>query len=64
MTSTEDLTSQLYSVLTDVSHPIEGTFYLFLIAVVFRWLCPETWNKLLNKISAEAEKTINKDEDS
>ncbi len=44
--------SQIYKALSDVSHPLEGTFYLFLLAVVFRWRWPKAWNALLKKISA------------
>ena len=55
MTSTEYFTRQLYAVLSDISHPIEGTFYLFLIALTFRWVWPRTWNSILKKISAPVE---------
>ncbi len=61
MESTEGFTSQLYLVLSDVSHPLEGTFYLFLLALFFRWRWPIMWNKLLRKISAPAEESTNED---
>ena len=60
MANTEDLTSQLYSVLSNISHPIEGTFYLFLLAVIFRWRWPKAWNNFLNSVSAEVETSLNK----
>ncbi len=59
MVGTGDLTNQLYSVLSDISHPIEGTFYLFLLAIIFRWRWPGMWNSFLKKISAPASKSIN-----
>ena len=61
MESAEGLTGQLSSILADVSHPIQGTFYLFLLAVVFRWRWPKHWNNLLKNISAPIEKNSNKD---
>ena len=58
-----DLTDQFYSVLSDISHPLEGTFYLFLLAVIFRWSWPKTWNNFLKNVSANTEKSLNqKDE--
>ena len=49
----EYLIRHLYIVvLSDISHPIEGTFYLFLLAIVFRWRWPNMWNNLLKNISA------------
>ncbi len=62
MAHSEGLTTYLYAVLSDVSHPLEGTFYLFLLAVLFRWLYPEAWNKLLKKIAADTENSNDKDE--
>ena len=55
MESTEDLTTQIYSILSDISHPIEGTFYLFLIALIFRWRWPSLWNNFLKRIAARVE---------
>ena len=52
MTITQYLTRQLYAVLSDISHPIEGTFYLFLIALAVRWIWPRAWNSFLKKVSA------------
>tara|TARA_B100000029_G_C17214834_1_gene829483 strand:+ start:388 stop:564 length:177 start_codon:yes stop_codon:yes gene_type:complete len=52
----EDLTTRLYMVvLSDISHPIEGTFYLFLLAVLVRLRWPIVWNNFLKKISAPDE---------
>ena len=52
----EDLTTRLYMVvLSDISHPIEGTFYLFLLAVLVRLRWPIVWNNILKKISAPDE---------
>ncbi len=64
MASTEELIIQLFSALSDISHPIEGTFYLFLIAVFFRWLYPDTWNKFLKRIAADSDRSTNKDDES
>ena len=62
MLNTEYVTSQLYIVvLSDISHPIEGTFYLFLLAVIVRLGWPSFWNDFLKKISAPVEKNINED---
>jgi len=61
MESPEGLTGQLSSILLDVSHPIQGTFYLFLLAVVFRWRWPKLWNSFLKNISAPIEKNSTKE---
>ena len=47
-----------YAVLSDLSHPLEGTFYLFLLAVIFRWRWPVSWNNLLKSISADIEQPL------
>ena len=57
MLNTENLMRQLYSALLDISHPIEGTFYLFLLAVIFRWQWPGAWNDFLKSISAPVKKS-------
>ncbi|WP_320666898.1 hypothetical protein [Prochlorococcus sp. MIT 1307] len=64
MASTESLTSQIYSALSDISHPIEGTFYLFLLALLFRWRWPNIWNNFLKKISAPVKNNLEKDSES
>ena len=65
MASTEYLTSQFFIVvLSDISHPIEGIFYLFLLALIVRLRWPMAWNDFLKKISAPVEKTLNKKNDS
>ena len=61
MASTENLINKLFSVLSDVSHPIEGTFYLFLLAILFRWRWPSIWNNFLKNISAPVEKTLSQE---
>ncbi len=57
MLNTENLMIQLHSALLDISHPIEGTFYLFLLAVIFRWKWPVAWNQFLKSISATVKKS-------
>ena len=57
MVETEGLTSQLYLSLSKISHPLEGTFYLFLLAVIFRWRWPIAWNNFLKTIAAPTEKS-------
>ncbi len=52
----EGFSTQLYSSLSKISHPLEGTFYLFLLAVFFRWRWPISWNNFLKAISARNEK--------
>ncbi len=59
--STEYLIGQLSIVLSDISHPIEGTFFLFLIALICRWAWPITWNNFLKKISAPIQTNINQE---
>ncbi len=39
--------------LSNIQHPIEGIFYLIVIAVAVRWRWPRTWNKFLESISAK-----------
>ena len=64
MGSTSALTSQLYSAFSDISHPIEGIFYLFLLAVIFRWRWPNVWNNFLESISAPIQKNLNQESNS
>ena len=65
METREELINQLYVALSNISHPLEGTFYLFLIAVMIRWLWPTAWNDFLKRISAEVDirKKSNKQDD-
>ena len=58
MDSTQYLIAKVYLVLSDISHPIEGTIYLFLLAVIFRWRWPIMWNNFLKIISAPTESKI------
>ena len=53
MESTEYFTRELYTVLSDITHPIEGIFYLILLALVFRWRWPLAWNNFLKSIAAK-----------
>ncbi len=39
--------------LSNIQHPIEGCFYLLVIAVIFRSIWPTKWNQFLKRISAE-----------
>ena len=55
MASKEELTSQLFFALSNISHPVEGTFFLFLLALIFRWRWPRAWNNFLKSISAEVD---------
>ncbi len=57
MLNTENLMIQLHSALLDISHPIEGTFYLFLLAVIFRSQWPAARNDFLKSISAPVKKS-------
>ena len=62
MVNIEYFIPQLYIVvLSDISHPLEGTFYLVLLAILVRLYWPITWNNFLKKISAPVEKNINPD---
>ena len=62
MANIEYLIPQLYIVvLSDISHPLEGTFYLVLLALLVRLNWPTTWNNFLKKIAAPVEKNINPD---
>ena len=62
MATIEELTSQLPTALSKISHPLEGTFYLFLLAVIFRWRWPRVWNDFLKRISAQIENNSNNKE--
>ena len=46
------LVNHFFLALSDISHPLEGTFYLFLLAVFVRWRWPNLWNDFLKRISA------------
>ncbi len=59
MEISEVFNSQLYSSLLNLSHPLEGTFYLFLLAVIFRWRWPKTWNRFLKSVAAKGEGKLN-----
>ena len=61
MVSTESLISKLYSVLSDISHPVEGTFYLLLLAIIFRRGWPKIWNNFLKNISAPVGNNLSQD---
>ena len=62
MANIEYLIPQIYIVvLSDISHPLEGTFYLVLLALLVRLNWPITWNNFLKKISAPIEKNVNQD---
>ncbi len=62
MGSTTIHTNLLFLALSDISHPLEGTFYLFLLAVIFRWRWPNIWNKFLKKISANEANNANEND--
>ena len=49
----EYITSQLLPALSNINHPIEGMFYLVVLALFVRWKWPRTWNKLLHRFEAE-----------
>ena len=38
--------------LSGISHPLEGISYLIVLALIFRWRWPNTWNDLLKRLSA------------
>ena len=59
MASTEYWTRELYAVLSDITHPIEGTFYLILLALIFRWRWPIAWNNFLKSIAASTKTNTN-----
>ena len=61
MASTTDLSRQLFLALSDISHPLEGTFYLFLLAVIFRWGWPSAWNNFLKSIESPVEESLKKE---
>ena len=64
MATKEYLTNQVQFVLSNISHPLEGTFYLFVLAVIFRWRWPKTWNNFLKSVSARTENSTNTDSNS
>ena len=45
------LRGELTTQLLNISHPIEGTFSLFVLGVIIRWRFPGFWNNLLKKLS-------------
>ena len=49
----EYLINQLLPALSNINHPIEGMFYLVVLAVFIRWKWPKTWNNILHHIEAE-----------
>ncbi len=57
----DELGSQIFASLSNISHPIQGTFYLFLLAVFVRRIWPKTWNNFLKKIAAKVDLHIEKD---
>ncbi len=62
MGSTTNLINKIFLSLSDISHPLEGTFYLFLIAVFVRWRWPNIWNNFLKRISADDVKHLDENE--
>jgi len=58
MGSTPTLINHFFLALSDISHPLEGTFYLFLLALFFRWRWPNIWNDFLKRISAKDGKNL------
>ena len=55
----EYVTNQFLPALSNINHPIEGMFYLVVLAVFFRWKWPKTWNNLLRRIEAEIDSSSN-----
>ena len=49
------MTSQLLPPLSNIKHPLEGCIYLLIIALLFRFRWPETWNKFLKRVAAPEE---------
>ena len=49
-----DVIDQLFPPLSNIQHPLEGISYLLILAVLFRWKWPMTWNKFLESISADS----------
>ncbi len=52
MVSIGFITIHLPPQIANISHPLEGLFYLIILAFVFRWRWPKTWNGYLKRISA------------
>ncbi len=63
MESTFTWSDQLYSNLSNINHPLEGIFYLFVIGLIVRWRWPITWNNLLKRIEAETSSNPNLESD-
>ncbi len=63
MLNAEDWISKLKPLLSNVNHPIEGMFYLFIISLIFRWRWPKTWNSFLESVSANTENIRDKEVD-
>ena len=55
MATREDWIRQLYENLSNINHPVEGMFYLLVLAVIVRWIWPRPWNNFLIRISAKME---------
>ena len=47
-----DFSSQLRFVFANINHPLEGMFYLVVLALILRWRWPKFWNNFLLSISA------------
>ncbi len=50
-----DFTGQLRFFLSNINHPLEGMFYLVILALIFRWRWPKSWNNFLLSVSARDE---------
>ncbi|WP_320673910.1 hypothetical protein [Prochlorococcus sp. MIT 1341] len=42
--------------ISNIKHPLEGILYLVILAIVFRWRWPKSWNGFLDRISAKESK--------
>ena len=58
MLNTEELLTELKYLLSNANHPIEGIFYLFILALIFRWRWPLAWNSLLKSIAASEDRNV------
>ena len=47
------MSGHLFPPLSNIRHPLEGVFYLVIIAIFVRWIWPNVWNDFLYKISAD-----------
>ena len=59
-----DVRSYFQFALSNISHPLEGTFYLILLGFFLRWRWPRTWNNLLEKASAKIDHNASQEVDS